>query len=275
MNKKSNLKFSLFLSILLFVSSCSEVRNIAYFQELKSKTDFLKLQQNQTDLYEARIKPKDLLSITVVSTEPEASRIYNLVTPQIAGTADKGSVYSVPMLQNYLVDNYGNINFPVLGKIEVIDLTRKELESKLQKMLSSAFTKEMPIITIRINNYSVSILGEVVKPGKFETSNERITILEGLALAGDMTVYGKRDNVKVLREDANGKKKYFTLNLNDKNIIFSPAYFLEQNDIVYVEPNKSKSKSANYGSAESYQIATYSLFITLTSLIVTVYSAYK
>ncbi|MEI7502991.1 MAG: polysaccharide biosynthesis/export family protein, partial [Paludibacter sp.] len=255
--------------------SCSEVRNSAYFQELKSKKDSLNLQRNYVGLYEARIKPKDLLAITVVSTELEASRIYNLVTPQTAGSVDKGSVYSQPMLQNYLVDNYGNINFPVFGKIEVIGLTRKELESKLQKMLSSAFTKEMPIITIRINNYSVSILGEVVRPGKFETSNERITILEGLALAGDMTIYGRRDNVKVLREDVNGTKKYYTLNLRDKNIIYSPAYFLEQNDIVYVEPNKSRTKSANYGSAESYRITAYSLFITLTSLMVTLYTAYK
>jgi len=275
MNIKSDLKSILFLSIILLVSSCSEVKNITYFQELKSKTDSLKLQKNKVGLFEARIKPKDLLSISVVSTETEASRIYNLVTPQTAGSADKGSVYSQPMLQNYLVDNSGNINFPVFGKMQVTGLTRKELESKLQKMLSSAFTKEMPIITIRINNYSVSILGEVVRPGKFETSNERITILEGLALAGDLTIYGRRDNVKVLREDENGTKKYFTLNLCDKNIIYSPAYFLEQNDIVYVEPNKSRIKSANYGSAESYRITTYSLFITLTSLIVTLYAALK
>ena len=275
MNKKSVIKYLLLLGIILLVSSCSEGRNIAYFQELNSKTDSLTLKIHHVGLYEARIKPKDLLAITVVSTEPEASRIYNLVTPQTAGTADKGSVYSQPMLQNYLVDNYGNINFPVLGKIKVTGLTRKELEPRLQIMLSSAFTKEMPIITIRIYNYSVSILGEVVKPGKFETSNERITILEGLALAGDMTIYGRRENVKVLREDVNGTRKFYTLNLNDKNIIYSPAYFLEQNDIVYVEPNKSKSKSANYGSAESFKITTYSLFITMTSLIVTLYAAFK
>lgn len=275
MNKKCDLKYILLISIILLVSSCSGVKKIAYFQELNSKTDALKFLQNDVGLYDARIKPKDLLAITVVSTEPEASQIYNLVTPQTAGTSDKGSVYSQPMLQNYLVDNNGIINFPVLGKIQVSELTRKELELKLQKMLSSAFTKEMPIITIRINNYSVSILGEVVKPGKFETNNDRITILEGLALAGDMTIYGRRDNVKVLREDANGTKKYYTINLSDKNIIFSPAYFLEQNDIVYVEPNKSKSKSANYGSAESFRITTYSLFITLTSLVVTLYTAFK
>lgn len=275
MNNNYDLKSFLLLSILLLLSSCSQVKNIAYFQDIKSKSITLKPKNNDTGLYEARIKPKDLLTITVVSTEPEASRIYNLITPQTAGATDMVSVYSQPILQNYLVDNNGNINFPVFGKIQVISLTRKELESKIQKLLTSAFTKEMPIITIRINNYSVSILGAVVKPGKFETSNERITILEGLALAGDMTIYGKRDNVKVLREDANGTIKYYTLNLNDKNIIFSPAYFLEQNDIVYVEPNKSMSKSANYGSAESFRITTYSLFITLTSLIVTLYTAFK
>ena len=216
---KTTYKNMFLLAGILFISSCSGVKNIAYFEKSDNKSKLSVNTNPSSGLFDARIKPKDMLSITVVSSEPEASRIYNLVTPQTETPTDAGSLYSQPKLQNYLVDNDGYINFPVLGKIQVKNLTRKELELTLQKMLAPAFTKEMPIITIRINNYSVNNLGEVLKPGKYETGNDRMTILEGLALAGDMTIYGRRDNVKVLREDAEGIKKYITLNLNDKNII--------------------------------------------------------
>ena len=141
----------------------------------------------------------------------------------------------------------------------------------LYKKLAAAFSREVPIITIRIINYSVNIMGEVLRPGKYLTQNDRITIFDGLALAGDMTLYGRRDNVKVLREKVDGTLEYITLNLNDKNIIYSPAFYLEQNDVVYVEPNKSRSRSSNFGAAESFGISSLSILITLTSLIFTVF----
>lgn len=274
MNKRTDYKLFLFVSI-LFISSCSEVKNIVYFENSNNTVKKHGSQNNANSIFEARIKPKDFLSISVVSTELEASRIYNLVTPQIETASDAGSLFSQPKLQNYLVDNDGNINFPVLGVLQVKNLTRKELELKLQKKLAPAFTKEMPIITIRISNFTVSVLGEVLRPGKFETSNERMTILEGLALAGDMTIYGRRDNIVILREDASGVKNFITLNLNDKNCIYSPAYFLEQNDVVYVEPNKSKSNSANYGAAEAFRLSSLSVLLTLTSMALTIYSIVK
>ena len=267
-------KIALIISVILIIllmNSCESEKKIAYFQRISSKTDNLKLQQNAASTYDARIKPKDLLSITVVSSEPEASKIYNLVMPQIEDPSTQNSLYSQPSLQTYLVDNDGDINFPVFGKIKVGGLTRKELELSLKKMLEPAFSREIPIITIRITNYTVNILGEVSKPGKYETSNERLTVFEGLALAGDMTIYGMRDNVKVLREKTDGTKEYYTLNLNDKNIIFSPAYYLEQNDVVYVEPNKSKSRSSSFGSAESFGISALSVLFSLASLIITVF----
>lgn len=271
MNKKVNLNLFLFV-IIIFLSSCSQVKNIVYFEKSDTNAKLSGNTNKSISLFEARIKPKDLLSISVVSSEPEASRIYNLVTPQTDNASDAGSNSSQTKLQNYLVDNDGNINFPVLGTLQVKNLTRKELELKLQKTLASAFSKEMPVITIRINNFTVSVLGEVIRPGKFETNNDRMTILEGLALAGDLTIYGRRENVKILREDANGNRVFITLNLNDKNCIYSPAYFLEQNDVVYVEPNKSKSNSANYGAAESFRLSSFSVLLTLTSIALTVYS---
>jgi polysaccharide export outer membrane protein len=266
-SKKSILAVFFVLGIFLF-SSCSGVKEVSYFQKVETNTDSLKRNQ-PSGVHYARIKPMDLLSITVVTTQPETSLIYNLVTPQIY-EATSNSLYSTPTLQTYLVSEEGNIDFPVFGKIKVEGMTRKELESNLQEKLSTAFNKEQPIITIRITNFSVNMLGEVLKPGKYETLNERMTIFDGLSLAGDMTVYGQRDNVKVLRENADGTKKYITVNLNDKNIIYSEGYYLEQNDVVYVAPNKSKSNSSHFGAAESFGISALSILFSLTSLIVTI-----
>jgi len=268
--KKTGFSVYLLLSI-LFLYSCAPAKDIAYFQKVDTKVHSTKNQMIPTGLYEARIKPKDLLSITVVSSEPDASRMYNLIIPQIESGSTQISYTSQPMLQTYEVDNDGNIEFPVFGKIKVAGLTRSELKLILHSKMASAFTKESPIITIRFTNYSVNILGEVLKPGKYETNNDRLTIFEGLALAGDLTIYAQRNNVKVLRENYDGSKEYITLNLNDKNIIYSPGYYLEQNDVVYVEPNKSRSRSSNYGAAESFGISSLSILLTLTTLVFTVF----
>ena len=267
--KKTGFSVYLLLSI-LFLYSCAPAKDIAYFQKVDTKAHSTNNQLVPTGLYEARIKPKDLLSITVVSSEPNASRMYNLIMPQAEVSSTQNTLSSMPTLQNYEVDIDGNIEFPMLGKLRVAGLTRSEVENMLHKKLESAFTKESPIITIRFTNYSVNILGEVQRPGRFETINDRLTIFEGLALAGDLTIYGRRDNVKVLREKADGSKEYITLNLSDKNIIYSPAYYLEQNDVVYVEPNKSRAKSSNYGAAETFGITSVSVLLTLTSLVFTV-----
>ena len=272
--KKIDYFVFLLLSIFL-LSSCAPVKNIAYFQKLDAKANSTMHQSNSAGLYEARIKPKDLLSITVVSSEPEASKMFNLVVPQITKPSSSGSIFSEPALQTYEVDIDGNIEFPVLGKMKAAGFTRRELQLILRDKLASAFSKESPIITIRFTNYSVNILGEVLRPGKFEIVNDRLTIFDGLALAGDLTIYGRRNNVMVLREKDDGSKEYIAVNLNDKNIIYSPAYYLEQNDVVYVEPNKSKSRSSNYGTAETYGITALSLLFTFTSMIFTAYAAFK
>lgn len=245
--------------------SCVQVKDISYFQQ----TD-----QGQTTLnsttYDARIKPKDLLSITVVSSEPAASRRYNLITPQVDATMSY--IQSQPTLQNYLVDNDGNINFPSLGTLKVKGLSTRELEEHIGTQLKPYFTEELPIITVRIMNYSVNVLGEVLRPGTFVTTNGRMTIFEGLAMAGDLTIYARRDNVKVLRESENGEKVIYTLNLNDKKLFDSPAFFLEQNDVVYVEPNQAKANSSRYGAAENYRISTISVLISLATLGVTIFA---
>ena len=253
------------LVLACMVVSCVQVKDISYFQQTDQGRTVL-----NSATYDAQIKPKDLLSITVVSSEPAASRRYNLIMPQVDATMS--FIQSQPTLQNYLVDNDGNINFPSLGTLKVKGLSTKELEGLIEKQLKPFFTEELPVITVRIMNYSVNVLGEVQRPGMFATTNGRMTIFEGLAMAGDMTIYGRRDNVKVLRENENGEKVIYTLNLNDKKLFDSPAFFLEQNDVVYVEPNQTRANSSKYGAAENYRISTISVLISLATLGVTIFA---
>ena len=253
--------------VLILLSSCSGVKEIAYLQNLSQKSDTVKNIIHDTGLYAARIKPKDMLSVTVVTSEPITTRMYNLLVPIVTENIEK-NLMAQPGLQSYIVDNDGKIDFPTLGKIEVSGLNLKELENLLQKKLEASFSKEKPIITIRFINFSINILGEVTRPGKYFTTNERMTIFEALSLANDMTIYGRRDNVKVLRENARGEKTILIINLNDRNIIFSQAYYLEQNDVVYVEPNKTKSRATNFGAAETFSISAVSIVISLTTLLV-------
>ncbi|MDP4278826.1 MAG: polysaccharide biosynthesis/export family protein [Bacteroidota bacterium] len=257
----------LMIAMLLLLASCSSSRNLAYLQANEPRK--MAAMGASADLYDSRFKPKDLLIITVVTSEPTASRNYNLLVPQTAD-ATNNSLYSTPTMQSYLVDNDGTIDFPTLGKIVVAGKTRKELENEIQEKLKSAFSKERPVVTIRITNYAVNVLGEVSRPGKYQTTNDRLTIFEGLALAGDMTIYGRRDNVKILRENADGSKFVIKVDLTDKDIINSPAYYLEQNDVVYVEPNKSRSRASGINAAETFSVSALSILLSLSSLLVNI-----
>ncbi len=257
-------KITCSLFVLMFVISCTHVKDIAYLQQTASGLSSL-----QQGVYEARVKPKDLLYISIVSSEPEASRRFNLVTPNTSRVT--GSSVGQETVQGYLVENDGTINLPVLGTVQVNNLTTGELKSVIENEVSTYFSGEMPVVTVRIMNFTVNILGEVNSPGKYETANERMTIFDGLALAKDMTIYGKRDNVKVLREEDNGEIKIYTLNLNDAGIFNSPAFFLQQNDVVYVEPNQSRANSSRYGTAESFRISTISALISVATLIVAIF----
>lgn len=244
--------------------SCTQVRDIAYFQQTHHDQTVIRNVK-----HDARIKPKDLLSINVISSEPAAVKRYNLIAPQTDVTMSY--IQSQPVLQNYLVDSSGEIVFPSLGKMQVRGLTTKELEDSILVQLKPFFTEEMPVINVRIMNYSVSVLGEVNRPGKFESPNGRMNIFEGLAMAGDLTIYGRRNNVKVLRENREGKMIVYTLNLSDKKIFESPVFFLEQNDVVYVEPNTTKANSSKFGAAESFGISALSIMISMVTLGVTIF----
>jgi len=254
-------------TLVLALSSCSVPKNVTYFQNLQATGTQVSPQAAST--FEAKIKPKDLLTITVVASNQEATKNYNLIVPQIS-TNITNLTYSQPAIQPYLVEQDGTIDFPTLGTLQVAGLSRSELKKLILDKIRPAFNEEIPIITINILNFSINVLGEVNRPGRLTVTNERFTILDAIAQAGDLTLYGKRDNIKVLREHANGSKEYLTVNLNDQNIIYSPAYYLEQNDIVYVEPNNVRKRTSNIGAAETLSISVISTLISITSLLVNI-----
>lgn len=258
----------LWLMLLPFLLvACQSYKKVPYFQDVEVVNQV----EQQEKLYDARIMPKDLLTIVVSCTNPELAIPFNLTVASNAGMAASSSSYvtTQPTLQAYLVDNNGNINFPVLGELKLGGLTKKEAERLIIDKLK-AYMKEIPIVTVRMVNYKISVIGEVTRPGTFTISNEKVNLLEALAMAGDMTVYGLRDNVKLIREDANGKQQIVTLNLNNAETILSPYYWLQQNDIVYVTPNKAKARNSDVGNSTSLWFSATSILVSIVSLLVNI-----
>jgi polysaccharide export outer membrane protein len=252
------------LTMLLVLGSCGSTKNVAYFQN----ADSISLAASRM-LYEAKIMPKDELTITVITTDPKAAMPFNLSVSQTLGTGGQLS-YGSGSLQGYLVDNDGNIEFPVVGTLHVGGLTKKQAEDLIKNKVKPYLAeKENPIVTVRMGSYHVSVLGEVEKPGIIYAPQEKMSILEALAQCGDLTIYGKRDNVLLIRQDAAGEKHTYRMNLNDANIINSPFYYLQQNDQIYVEPNQTKKRNSVIGSSTSIWIASISSLTSITSLIVT------
>ncbi len=259
----SKYSYVILLFVTVLLSSCRSVKDVAYFQNSQyidpSRSEYL---------YDARIMPKDVLSITVSTVNPEAAAPFNLIVRPTLQNTQSTITTTGGSLQTYLVDNKGCIEFPVLGTLEVGGLTKSLCEKMIHdKIMPYLNASENPVVTVRMSNYKISVLGEVNRPGMFVVGNEKINILEALAQAGDLTIYGVRNNVKLIRENEKGKKEIHTLNLNDADIISSPYYYLQQNDIVYVEPNKVKARNSSIGQSTTLWLTSTSILISLSSLL--------
>lgn len=248
----------------ILLASCQSYKKVPYLQ------DSGKLSQAvmEAGLYDARIMPKDLLTIVVSCTDPELAEPFNL-TVATPVSASQNNLTSQPALQQYLVDNRGNIEFPILGTLHIGGLTKSEAETLIKGKLSD-YIKESPIVTVRMANYKISVIGEVSAPGTFTISNEKVNLFEALAMAGDMTVYGLRDNVRLIREDADGHQHIITLDMNRADIVQSPYYYLQQNDILYVTPNKTKAKTADISTSTTIWFSVVGTLVSLASLIITI-----
>ena len=243
------------LLILVIMSSCVSKKDIVYFNT--DKID----QEKVSNSYKTIFKPGDLLQITVVSEDIESAQGFNL--PVVSFSATTNSVIGTPRQQNYLIDSKGEIVFPVLGKIKIGGLSREEAVNLLMSKIVPRKLKKA-IITIRVSNFKITVQGDVKIPGVFNIPNERITIVEAIGLAGGSNISAQRNNILVVREEGN-KKVAYRVNLLSNKTFTSPVFYLQQNDLVYVEPNKAKIQSASYNKNTG-------LFISITSLIITVIS---
>lgn len=253
------------MTIFLFVS-CQSYKKVPYLQNVEVVENTVQ----QGNLYDAKIMPKDLLNIVVSCTNPELAMPFNLMSASSGGAASGNAQGSSQSTQAYLVDNEGKINFPVLGELKVSGLTKNEAEQLIVEKLKP-YIKETPIVTVRMVNYKISVLGEVTSPGTFTISNEKVNLLEALAMAGDMTVWGLRDNVKLIRESVDGKQEIISVDLTKAETILSPYYWLQQNDIVYVTPNKTKARNSDIGNSTTLWVSAISVLTSLTTLLVTIF----
>lgn len=264
-NMRKNLFFIVFAVLCMTLGSCGSSKQIAYFQN----ADSLNYAASK-GLFDAKIMPKDLLTITVSTTDPKAATPFNLsVTNTLNATGYLST--GAGSLQTYLVDNDGFINFPVVGQLKVGGMTKRQCENYIRdKILPYMSKTENPIVTVKMASFKVTVAGEVKAPGVFNVDQEKISVIEALARAGDLTIYGKRGNVLLIREDANGEKSVHRLNLNDANLINSPYYYLQQNDYLYVEPNSVQAKNSAIGSSTTIWISVVSILTSVASLVVNV-----
>lgn len=247
---------------MLMLTGCVMTKEQAYFQNMDSVSlEGIKMRP------EIHIKPNDELTITVTSTNPEAAEPFNMTL--------RGGNYSMTSMGNvaqqlytYVVDQDGYINFPVIGKVKVVGMTRPECEEFLLQQIKPFFAvDERPVVKVRFSSFTVTIIGEVGTSKMINVSNERLSIIEALAQAGNLSVYGKRPNVLLIRELPNGEKITARYNLNDANMLNSEYYYLQQNDVVYIEPHKSKARSADV-SSYTFWTPISSVLLSVATLII-------
>ena len=263
MNPKSIIAISLSI---VFLSGCTSYKNITYLKGVET----LSPQQlaEASKLYAPKMMPGDILTINVNAVNTAAALPFNLPLTPVASDAATRSVTNTVGTQTYIVDTGGNISFPVLGMLHIAGYTREGLEQMLKEAIHPQYITEEPIVTVRFVNYRVSVLGEVVKPGTYLFPSEKVNLLDALATAGDLTIYGRRDNVLLKRENTDGSNEFVKINLQDKNLALSPYFYLQQNDVIYVEPNKARGNSSSIGSTENLTISVVSVLISVATLIV-------
>ncbi|HLW62366.1 MAG TPA: polysaccharide biosynthesis/export family protein [Flavobacterium sp.] len=240
------------------MTSCVPRERIVYYQDIDTNSF-------STNKFETIIKPDDLLMIIVSAQDPEAAAPYNLMT-DLTVNPNNAAGGGQRQQQLYLVDQEGFVDFPILGKVEMGGKSKEEIVKNLQTLISKDIKN--PIINLRIMNFKVTVNGEVNRPGVHTIASERITLPEALTLSGDLTSYGRRNNILITREDDNSIKTY-RVDLTQSDFINSDFYYLKQNDIIYVEPNKTRINSSAVGPNVSIYMTAISLLITTTALILT------
>ncbi|MEQ6123426.1 polysaccharide biosynthesis/export family protein [Pseudotenacibaculum sp. MALMAid0570] len=242
---------------LIFLSSCVSKKSITYFQN--DKIDLSKASNS----FKTVFKPDDLLEITILSENIESVKPFNL--PAATFSAATNLVAGNPQQQRYLINKNGEIDFPLIGKLKLGGLTREEAIKLLNIKLNPDYVKD-PTINIRIANFKVTVLGDVQKPGTYTIPSERITILEAIGLAGDLNISGQRNGILVTREEGD-EKKFYRVDLLSNKIFTSPVYYLQQNDVVYIDQNKAKAQSAATNQNTGLFVSIGSILISLIAVL--------
>ena len=249
------------------LSSCGSSKQVVYFQDLKPGETEIKLPEVKA----ITIRPEDKISIIVNSRDPQLTDLFNLpfISRQLGQSLRSGVVYSGTNqgVSAYTVDADGEIDFPVLGKIYVAGMKREEIAECIKNELIKENLVKDPVVTVEFANLCVSVLGEVNNPGRFSIDRDRLTVLDALSMAGDLTIYGNRNKVMVLRQEGDVQRVY-GLDLTSGNHVYtSPAYYLQQNDVVYVEPNAVKARQS---TVNGNNVRSTSFWISLASLLTSV-----
>lgn len=252
------------LSGIIMLGSCAVAKQVPYFQDILSDSTLAIIPEPVP----IRFEPEDKISILVNSRDPQLMMLFNLpVIQRYIGSDNPSLSGSNSYLTGYTIDGDGNIDFPVLGKIHLAGKTREEAASYIKEQLVSNNLIKDPVVTIEYMNLTVSVLGEVNKPGRYSIDKDRVTIFDALSMAGDLTIYGLREHVTVMRE-VNGVQKVYEVNLTSAHEVFSsPVFYLRQNDFIYVEPNKMR---ANQATVNGNSFLSSSFWISIASILVSI-----
>ena len=258
------------LAVVAGLVSCNPqtYKKINYLQDVQHDTT-MTMKVNKGII----IQPQDQISIIVTCRDPKMASAFNLAVSMYYAGSELATSGGSQRLTGYVVDNAGDINFPALGRIHAAGLNRWELQELICDKLADTGLLRDAVVTVEFLNFKVSVLGEVTAPGTYAVSGDKITILQALALARDLTIYGRRDNVQVIREQ-NGKRQIYTLDLTGTGIFSSPAYYLQQNDVVYVTPSSVRAGQGeineNYFKSGSFWISLASISATLATLVINI-----
>lgn len=258
---------SAILILLITSVACSTPKDITYFQDLKNAQIYTVPTQT------IKIKPADKISIIVNSRDAKLTDMFNLpYTPRNLGTSLNGAGGTSQGVSVYTVSPEGKIDFPFLGELQVEGMTRLEIAAMIKGMLISKDLVRDPVVTVELTNGIVTLIGEVAKPGSYSIDRDDMTILDAIGLAGDLTIYGKRQEVKVVRTYGDRQETYVVSLLDAEQLRESPAFFVQQDDVIYVDPNKTRIRQStangNTFQSTSFWISLASLATTITSLII-------
>lgn len=251
--------------IMVLLISCGTPKNYTYFRNIPDSSKANLSISPTVEFKDPLVQKNDILQITILTLDPQANSILSPANTATFPTQSSNGLSATPPVQGFLVDGKGEIELPIIGKVNVLNLTTAQVRDLIHEKVAVYYKN--PVINVRFVNFNITVLGEVNKPGTYTVSNEKVTLLDAIGMAGDLTVYGKRENILLVR-DSSGIKQFTRFNIGSTNVLQSPYYYLKQGDVVYIEPNKTKIKSAD----AAIQTRNYALLASIVTVLVVIFS---